>query len=98
MLIGVLMKTWHVLIVVLLFVLGVAIGFFVRDFSLTGDVVKNFDDYTYTRAICSERECIDVIVSCSGGDVVGIEPVFYLVEFEEGWEDPRGDEVSGFCS
>ena len=47
---------------------------------MTGGVISDLDEYSYTRAICSEGECIDVIVSCSGGKVVGIEPILYLVE------------------
>jgi hypothetical protein len=92
------MKVLYVFVVILFLVLGFFIGFFVKDFSLTGEVVRGFDEYSYTRAICSNGECIDVVVSCAGGDVVGIEPVFYLVEQEDGWEDPRDENFSGFCS
>lgn len=91
------MKVWYVLVAVLLFVVGVAVGFFVREVSLTGEVVRNVEEYSYTRAICSEGECIDVVVSCDGGDVVEIEPISYFVEFEDEWEDPRGEDVSEFC-
>ena len=91
------MKAWYVLVVVLLLVLSGAVGFFVRDVSLTGMVVEDFGEYSYTRAVCLENECIDVVVWCSGGDVVDIEPIFYLVEFGDEWEDPRGEGVSGFC-
>ena len=89
------MRVLYILIAVLLLVVGVVVGFFVREFSLTGDVVKDLDEYSYTRAVCSGEGCIDVIVSCENGDVVEIEPIFYLVEQEEEWIDPR--ESEGFC-
>ena len=95
MLIGFFMKAWYVLVVVLLFVVGVGIGFFIREVSFTGEVVRDLEEYSYTRAICSDVECIDVVVFCEGGEVVKIEPIFYLVEHEEGWVDPR--EGLGFC-
>lgn len=88
---------WSVLFVVGLFVVGVIAGFFLGEVSLTGRVVEDVSEYSYTRAICSGNECIDVVVHCEGGDVVDIEPDFYLVEHEEGWEDPRDEEILGFC-
>ena len=88
------MRISYVLVAILLFVIGLVIGFFVRGFSITGEVVFS-DEYSYTRALCSENECIDVVVFCDGGKVVEIEPIFYLVEHEDGWEDFR--DVGDFC-
>jgi len=91
------MRMLYVLAVIGLFVVGVIVGFFAGDVSLTGNVVDDLGEYSYTRAICSDNECIDVVVHCEGGDVVDIEPLLYLVEHEEGWEDPRSEEFLGFC-
>jgi len=89
------MKAWYVLVVGLLFVVGITVGFFVSGVSLTGEAVRDLEEYSYTQAICSGGGCIDVVVSCRGGSVVGIEPIFYLIEHEEGWVDPREGLV--FC-
>ena len=74
------MRIWYFLVVVLLLGVGVGVGVFVRGGSLTGEVVKELGEYSYTRAICSDGECMDVVISCSGGNVVEIVPVFYLIE------------------
>ena len=97
MLICFVMKIRYFLVLVLLFVVGVVVGFVVRGGSLTGEVVRDLEEYSYTRAVCSEEECIDVVVFCEGERVVEIEPIFYLIEHEDGWGDPRGEDVSGFC-
>jgi len=89
------MRIWYFLVVVLLLGVGVGVGVFVRGGSLTGEVVKELGEYSYTRAICSDGECMDVVISCSGGNVVEIVPVFYLIEHKEGWVDPRDGE--SFC-
>ena len=89
------MEIRKVLVLVLVFVVGLIGGIFIRGNFLTGEVVSGFEEYSYTRAVCSDGGCIDVVVLCSDGDVVDIEPIFYLVEHEEGWVDPREGLV--FC-
>ena len=51
MLVGFFMRFWYVLIFLLVVVMGV--GSFVVGGFLTGDVVRGFDEYSYTRAVCS---------------------------------------------
>jgi hypothetical protein len=91
------MGIWRVFAVIGFLIVGLIAGFFLRGVSMTGNVVNLLDEYSYTRAICSENECIDAVVFCEGGNVVKIEPIFYMVEHEKGWEDPRKEEFSGFC-
>lgn len=85
------------LIAVIAFLLGLSIGVIIGriDFSgsLTGDVV--LDEHTYTRAICNENKCIDVVITCFGGEVVSISPISELVNMGEDWEDIRNNE--SFC-
>lgn len=84
-------------LVILSIVLIFSLGMFVDDFVLTGDVVRESDsDYSWTSAICDEENnCLDVLISCSGGKVVDLKPITGLIDHPEGWIDPR--DVKEFC-
>ena len=59
-----------------LFILGVVIGVVFKDGVLTGRTVEsdeNLGNYSYTSAVCSENKCVDVLIECSGEEVIGLE-------------------------
>ena len=47
-----------------------------------------------TRAICNEDNyCIDIKITCVGGELVKIVPIPDGVYFSGDWEDPRPEDV-----
>lgn len=77
-------------LIVLLVAIAFFAGFFIRN-SFTGNVVQDIhDNYSYTRALCnSDNECMDVVISCSGGNVASIVPSSIVVRQLDGWQDTR---------
>lgn len=73
----------------ILMVLSFIAGIFAHDVSFTGKVVLEPRGYSYSTAICNENKCVDVLVNCSGNEVLSVEPVSDFVEFEESWIDER---------
>jgi hypothetical protein len=67
------------------FIAGVLVGLLANNFVFTGKAVDETLEarsYTHTKAICnSNKECIDVLISCEKGKVKNIEPVSELREF-----------------
>jgi hypothetical protein len=90
------MKKW-VVIGLFAFVVGFAIGIFLFGGGITGRAVEDIEkNYSYTTAVCNDyNQCIDVLIECEQGKVKKIVPVSELVEFEDDWEDVRGD--GEFC-
>ena len=82
-----------VLVIVLVFTLGV----FFDSIVLTGSVVEVVGmDYSWTSAICDEENnCLDVLIECSGGNVVGIVPVSGFIDHPSDWIDPR--DIKEYC-
>ncbi len=65
-------------------------GYLLGQGKVTGSVVASSKTYSWTTAICNERnQCIDVLVQCAGGNVVSLTPVSNLTFFSDAWEDPR---------
>ena len=69
------------------FLFGTYVGIFVIGDGITGRSVAEIDNdiistgnYTWTKAICNDNECIDVLIHCNDGKVESIEPVSKLVE------------------
>ncbi len=67
---------------------GIIINKGVTERTVTGQAVGEIDNeiistsgnYTWTKAICNDNECIDVLIHCSDGKVESIEPASKLVE------------------
>jgi hypothetical protein len=99
------MERKNILGIVILLILAFAGGIVFDGLVLTGQVVnvpeEESKNYTWTKAICKDNdsgtECIDVLVECEKGQVVGLEPASDVKEFGEDWEDPRGDFASVYC-
>lgn len=53
-------------------------------------------DYDLTRAVCENNVCRDYKITCSGREVVRIEPLTGFVTFPATWSDERPSE--SFCS
>ena len=67
---------------------------------LTGEVVSVENSYSWTRALCnSDSECVDVVISCSNGEVEGIEFIGDVKDYSNlsDWTDPRGDDFDKLC-
>lgn len=82
------------------FFIGLAIGFAFDNFVLTGRVVdtdnESLNNYSYTKAICNNEGCIDIVIYCEDGEVKEIEPVSDFVELEENLANLR--ENGRFCN
>ncbi len=79
------MKSSIIILLIVIFILGVVVGLGISKigFGVTGKVIENFNNYTHTRAICSQDgKCIDVFISCSEGKAIEIRPVSELRDFE----------------
>jgi|SRR3989339_731265 len=64
--------------------------------AVTGDVVEEKLDYTWTRAVCNDaNECLDVVVSCVNGQVKEIKPISDIISHSPDWKDPRNE--SRYC-
>ena len=67
-----------------LFALGFVLGFYFRDINLTGNTIIE-ENYTWTKAICNGNKCIDIVVYCEQGNVVKVEPISDVKEFDANW-------------
>jgi arginine/ornithine N-succinyltransferase beta subunit len=78
--------------------LGAGITWVVLDGTFTGNVIQEASSsYTWTTAICnSHNQCIDVLVECERGKVVGLTPISAITSFADEWEDIRDTPVV-FC-
>ncbi len=64
--------------------------------NVSGAAVNDYETkYVWTRAICTQGDCIDVEITCERGKVTGLQPVSDYVRHEVGWTDPRN--VSEYC-
>lgn len=88
------MKKYLILVLVLIF--GILIGLSLNKFIFSGNVVKSTGFYSWTKAICNDKECVDVLISCDNGRVVDMKPVSFKVNFSEDWNDSR-DNIGEFC-
>lgn len=86
----------YVAIFVFGFILGIMVHSTYQDTmvklsGITGNAVsEESGNYTWTTAVCNDKnECIDVLIECSEGQVMGISPVSNLTAFDENWTDPR---------
>ncbi len=76
--------------------MGFLLGLALDNFVFTGKVIEEIPkSYTYTRAICDNNECIDILIECFNGEVKSLKPVSELVKFDKSWEDFRQEEE--FC-
>jgi len=87
-----------ILLILITFILGFLTSFIITKPTPTGQVIEEpHRDYTYTTAICNQsNNCIDVLVECSGGNVIGLKPSSELVKQSENWEDFRNNNRE-FC-
>ena len=88
------MKTWLIFSICILFF---GLGFFISNFSFTGKVIDTPQNYSYSTAICNEdKQCLDVLVSCFGNEILEIKPITELRDFSNlsGWKAPSKKE---FC-
>lgn len=75
------MRKIYVLFAVLL-VLAFLLGLFINKFNLTGNVVSEVEnDSAWTKAICNDNKCIDVLITCKDGNVEKINPVSDMIYF-----------------
>jgi hypothetical protein len=54
-------------------------------------IIKDY--HSYTRAICDGSYCIDILIECNAEKIINIRPVTELIDFGEGWEDPKPREL-----
>ena len=90
----------YTLLTIFLIIVAFLLGLFFDKLVFTGNVVEenNNGNYIWTKAICNEdNECIDVLVECSNGEVISIEPASELKDFNDNWKDPRGEFAKTWC-
>lgn len=86
------MKKLLILGFAIVFVIGLLVGLAFMNGSLIGKVIgldKTAGNYSYTKALCYEKQCMDVFIECYAGNVVSIKPVSEVVQFGENWTDLR---------
>jgi uncharacterized membrane protein len=87
------MEKKYILIFIVSIILAFLVGFFINNFigSFTGRVVQDsLNNYSHTKAICnSDKECIDVLITCENGKVIRIEPVSDIIKHDINWTDFR---------
>jgi hypothetical protein len=76
------MNKKEIMIFAVLLVVAFVIGFFAKNSGLTGNVTMTGgaiqeveDNYSWTKAICNEGKCIDVLIECKNGNVVSLRPM-----------------------
>jgi hypothetical protein len=76
-------------------------GIFLGKNEFTAFTVKedaeSLDNYSWTKAICNDNQCIDVLIECSDGKVVNLEPMSNPINISLNWSDPRGENSTKLC-
>ncbi len=88
------MKFWLIFSIC---ILCFGLGFFISNFSFTGKVIDNPQNYSYSTALCNQnKQCLDVLVFCSGNEILEIKPITELRDFSNlsDWKAPKSKE---FC-
>ena len=92
-------KTIFILVSISLILIGI-LAFSIYGQALTGQVVE--ESHTYTKAICDDENfCEDYEIICNEEDVVSINPTGYVIQNNEGWQDPRPEDernMDGLCN
>ncbi len=57
---------------------------------LTGKTIQT-DNYSYTKAICTENKCRDYVVECDGKRLTKLTPTAHAIQQDNSWTDPRPD-------
>lgn len=93
------MDRFLILSLVVVFIFGILLGLFSSNLTVTGKATDRTNvsvECSYTKALCYESQCMDVLVKCSGGKAISVEPVSKAVEFEKNWTDLR-NQTEGLC-
>lgn len=77
------MESKIIIICFILFILGIGLGYGISKMNLTGNVVSG-EEYSYTKAVCNENKCVDVLVDCKNGAVVSLKPMSELTDVGNG--------------
>jgi len=85
------MKNTLVLITILLiFLVGILTFLAVNILGKEPSNEDNYDQYTYTKAICTESYCQDYIIACKGPKITSMTPITgAIIDISPNWEDPR---------
>tara|TARA_B100000315_G_C14315950_1_gene468559 strand:- start:271 stop:558 length:288 start_codon:yes stop_codon:yes gene_type:complete len=88
-----------VLIIIFLALIGILIFSIFNLFQITGEVVKEINNYSFTKAVCNNSNyCEDYEVVCEGKDLVSFTPTGMAIQLPGGWEDPRDkDSIERLC-
>ncbi len=85
-----------ILLIVFLIIIAFLLGLFFNKIILTGKVVENLNKYSWTKAICNDDGCIDVLIECDSGKIVSMKPVSNFTNFEN-FSDTRGNLINVYC-
>jgi hypothetical protein len=77
------MERKEIVFVVVLMIIVFLAGFFVSKINFTGNVVSG-EEYGYTKAVCNENKCVDVLVDCKNGNVVSLKPMSEVIDVGNG--------------
>ncbi len=94
----------------ILIILAFISGIIINRLIFTGKVIEKLTDietqnkvtipnrYTWTRAICNEKNgCVDVEITCRNGKVESINLLSNILQNPGYWEDPRNINASNLC-
>jgi len=94
------MKNTPILITILLIILiGILTVLAVNVLGEETSVKDHINEYTYTKAICTDSYCQDYVIACKGLEIANIEPITgAVIDINSNWEDPRTPEqISTWC-
>lgn len=63
---------------------------FILIFAIKYPFLKNPEKYSYTKAICDEKNyCEDYLIECEGKNLNKLTPTGFAIEQNEAWKDNR---------
>tara|TARA_Y100000296_G_scaffold86209_1_gene125111 strand:- start:535 stop:822 length:288 start_codon:yes stop_codon:yes gene_type:complete len=79
---------FYFIILLVFLILVFSITFYYSN--LTGKIVKDINNYTFTKAVCNDSNyCEDYEVSCEGNNLVSFTPTGAVTQLGNDWKDPR---------
>ena len=93
------MKTISLIILIIsISILSFMIGYLSSNLlekNITGETIKESPNvYTYTKAVCNQNSCLDVLVECNNKEVISIKPVSNISRINS----PKIENNESFCS
>ena len=73
------MNRKEIIFVVILMIVVFLAGFFMSKMGITGNVILE-EEYSYTKAVCNEDRCVDVLINCKDGEVASLKHMSEVID------------------